>query len=213
MSKSSSVQFLGSNKNYTNRKREKKQKQKEKQDNNDQVNLEDVLFSEGTSSIKSSIVNNDQNNSEESWLSWKERYHQSEDNVSIVKATLDNQIIDISEVWEVEQQCDILEYYPPFDYNERTSQAVPISINSSEEDEEEESIVYNKVNLRGTKHRSQSKYQKEKKKYRNLLKMKAYLIAKDEFKDKNGNIDPLDYPKDLINKRRDEILNILLNKK
>ena len=40
--------------------------------------------------------------------------------------------------------------------------------------------------------------------------MKAYLIAKDEFKDINGNIDPLDYTKDLINKRRDEILKILL---
>ena len=85
-------------------------------------------------------------------------------------------------------------------------------VNTSDE-EEDEPIVYNKVNSRGTHHRSQSNFQKNKRKQRNLLKMKAYLIAKDEFKDKNGNIDPLDYPKDLINKRRDEILNILLNKK
>ena len=214
MSETSSVQYIWSFKNKgdlhmnLNRKREKKEKKK--QENDDQVVMVNVNFSEPTPSIKNSTINNDHSNSEESGISWKERYHHPEDSASIVKASLDNQLIDISEVLEIDKQGQILEYYPPFDYKGRSSEAVPLSVNTS--DEEDESIVHDKLNSRGTHHRSQSKYQKEKKKYRNLLKMKAYLIAKDEFKDINGNIDPLDYPKDLINKRRDKILNILLNK-
>ena len=166
-----------------------------------------VNFSEPTLSIKSSIINNDHSNREESGISWKERYHHSEDSVSIVKASLDNQLIDISEELKIDKQDLILEYYPPIDYKGRSSEAVPLSVNTSDE-EEDESIVHNKLNSRGTHLKSQSKYQKEKN--RNLLKMKAYLIAKNEFMDINGNIDSLDYPKDLINKRRDEILKILL---
>ena len=214
MTESSSIQYLWSNKNSTTRKREIKEK--EKKINNEQVNLENLLFSERTPSIKSSIIINEQNKCEESCMSWKERNQQSEDDASIVDTNLENQLVHIYEVLEVDKKGRILEYYPPFDNKGRSSQVVPLSVNTSDE-EEDESIISNKVNSRGTYHRSQSNFQKKnnknKKKQRNLLKMKAYLIAKDEFKDKNGNIDPLDYPKDLINKRRDEILSILLNKK
>ena len=210
MTESSSIKYLWSNKNSTFRKREIKEKEKEI--NNEQVNLENLLFSERTSSIKSSIIIDEKNKCEESCISWKERNQQSEDDAYIVDTNLENQLVNIYEVLEVDKKGKILEYYPPFDNKGRSSQAVPLSVNTSDE-EEDVSIISNKVNSRGTYHRSQSNFQKNKKKQRNLLKMKAYLIAKDEFKDKNGNIDPLDYPKDLINKRRNEILNILLNKK
>ena len=120
-----------------------------------------VNFSEPTPSIKSSIINNDHSNREESGLSRKECCHQSEDSVSIVKASLDNQLIDISEELKIDKQDLILEYYPPFDYKGRSSEAVPLTVNTSDE-EEDESIVHNKLNLRGTHLISQSKYQKEK---------------------------------------------------
>ena len=135
-------------------------KKKEKQENDDQVDLENLLFSERTTSIKNSIINNDQNKCEELWISWKEHNQQSEDDASIVNTNLENQSVNIYEVLEVDKKGRILEYYPPFDNKGRSSQAVPLSVNTSDE-EENEPIVYNKVNSRGTRHRSQSNFHKK----------------------------------------------------
>ena len=102
MSETPSVQYIWSFKNkgdlHMNLNRKRDKKEKEKQENDDQVVMVNVNFSEPTPSIKSSIIYNDHSNNEESGICWKERYHHPEDSVSIVRASLDNQLIDISEV-------------------------------------------------------------------------------------------------------------------
>ena len=119
MTESSSIQYIWSNKNSTNRKREIKEKEKEIK--NEQVDLENLHFSERTPSIKSSILNNDQNKWEESWISLKELNQQSEVDASITNTNLENQLVNIYVVLEVDKKGKILEYYPPFDNKGRSS--------------------------------------------------------------------------------------------